>query len=143
MKKLIVFITMALVLCFGTALAKDGVIHTIKFWNAEAVANGGTTYEDFNLNTWKPTGYFSLQVTVTGDGTAQLTYFVSNDGVTWRTPSTASDIVTAHIKTTGSSGTEFYDLSSDIEFCRHLRIVVTETGAGADAIAITATLSVQ
>lgn len=117
-------------------------IFTRKFWTAEAVAASGTASKDFDLDAFRPEGNFSLQVTVTGDGTAKLTYFTSNDNSTWRTPSTASDIVTAHIKTTGSSGTEFYDLSSAIEFCRYLRITVTETST-TDAIAITATLAIQ
>jgi len=94
------------------------------------------------LRQYQPAGNFSLQVTVTGDGTAKVEYEVSNDGTNYRTPSTASDIVTAHIKTTGSSGLEHYDLSSHIEMCRYIRFKVTETGTS-DDIAITAVFAVQ
>ncbi len=113
-----------------------------KFWTAEAVLASGTASKDFDLETFKPEGFFSLQVTVTGSGTAQITYKVSNDNVSWRTPSGASDIVTAHTVSTGDSGLEFYDLSGTIQFARYLRITVTETST-TDAIAITATLAMQ
>ena len=116
-------------------------IFTKTIFSAEAiVASASATSSEIDLASIKPSGYFSLQVTVTGDGTAKLTYSISNDGTTYVTPTGAPDIKTAHVKTTGTSGTDIYSFS--IEPARYLKIIVTETG-GANAIAVTATIAIQ
>jgi len=115
----------------------DLITHTI--FSAQAtVASATSTSTTLTLNS--PTGYFSLQITETGDGTGQWKAVYSNDGTTFVTPTGVSDIVTAHTKTSGTSGTDIYQLGNGLY--KYMRITVTETG-GASALSSTATLASQ
>jgi len=116
---------------------QDLITHTL--FDAQAtIASGTSTSKILTLNS--PTGYFSLQVKETGDGTGQWQALYSNDGVTFVTPTGVSDIVTAHDKTTGTSGTDIYQMQNGIY--KYMKITVTETG-GASALVSTATLITQ
>ena len=116
-------------------------INTKIVFSSTAIAKSGTsTSADIDLSDYKPLGYFSLQLTVTGDGTAQIKYQLSNDGDTFVTPTSAQDIVTAHTKTTGTSGVDIYSFFP--EPAKYIRIVATETG-GANTITVTGILFIQ
>lgn len=76
-------------------------------------------------------GYFSLQWTITGDGTAKFEVFSSNNGTDFMDVN--ADIITGQTKTTGPSGDGKNMTSFVIIPCVMFKIRVTETG-GASAI---------
>lgn len=124
-------------------------VMTVELFNAVTVAAGGVLRSvPIEIAKWGLDGFFSLHVTVfSGSGTAQIEYELSNDDNTdgaavWVTPSSASDIVTAHTDASGpgSDGNDLYSFSP--ETARYMRIKVTETG-GAQTITITAVLALQ
>lgn len=111
-------------------------------WDAETIASGSTsTSREIDLTGERCSGLFSLQVKNTGDGTVQIQYLVSNDGVVWVTPSVATDIVTAFTKTSGpgASTTDVFAFSP--VFARRIRFLATASG-GSDVV-LTATLARQ
>ena len=91
----------------------------------------------FNVRDYPCNGSFAIWVEETGDGTAKYTYQVSWDRINFITPSGASDIVTAFIKATGTSGVDYYRFAPGP--APYLRINVEETG-DADDLAPVATL---
>lgn len=118
-------------------------VRTMIVFNAETVAaSGNSSSAAINLNDFKPNGYFSLQITLTGSGTGKFEYELSNDGVNYLTPSSAADIITAHDVTTGpaSDGKDLYSFSP--ELAKYMKIKVTETST-TDAIVVTAILALQ
>lgn len=111
-------------------------IRTMTLFNAQSIAASGTASSvAIDLNNFKPAGFFSIQVTLTGSGTGKFEYELSNDGVTYLTPSSAVDIVTAH-----TVGNDIYSFSP--ELARYMKIKITETG-GADPIVVTVVLAIQ
>ena len=118
-------------------------IRTITVFNAETIAAGGTSSSAaIDLDNLNAAGFFSLQVTLTGLGTAKIEYLLSNDGTNYLEPSSAADIVLAHTVASGPAGDgkDIYSFSSEI--AKNLKIKITETGA-ANTITVTATLAVQ
>jgi hypothetical protein len=114
-----------------------------KVFSAQSVSASGIEWsEALDLGSINQDGLFSLQLLVTGDGTLQVEYELSHDGVNFVTPTTALDIVSAFTKTSGpgSDGKDIY--SFDPELGRFMKIKVTETG-GANAAVITAHLASQ
>ena len=118
-------------------------IRTFDLFTTEAIsASGSATSMNIDLNQPQPAGYFSVYVELTGTGTGQVTYELSNDGTNYLTPSSAADIVTAHTAASGpgSDGKDIYSFTPELG--AYMRIKVTETG-GANAIAVTVVLAVQ
>lgn len=118
-------------------------IKTKLVFETETIAASGTAYSEvIDLNDYKPVGYFSIQVELTGAGTAQLTYELSNDGLTYLTPSTAVDIVTAHTVASGpgSDGKDIYSFAP--ELAKYLKITATETST-TDPVVLSAMLAIQ
>ena len=74
-------------------------------------------------------GFFSVQLDITGDGTAKLEYLCSNDGTNFVAPEGSSAIMTGKTKTTGR-----YLASFALPVCKAFKLKVTETG-GANSIA--------
>ena len=103
-------------------------------------ASGDATSVPLDLQAYAAEGFFSLQIELTGDGTAKFEYENSNDGKTYITQSaTADQIVSGFTKTSGP-GSDGKDLVSfEPEPARYLRIKCTETGT-ADSVTITATV---
>lgn len=88
-------------------------------------------------------GWFSLQLALTGDGTAKVQVAVSNDGDDFIVSSDASDdIVTAFDKTSGpgSDGKNIYQFK--VTTARFIKIKITETG-GSDSITVDAHVAVH
>lgn len=137
MKKLII-ITLLLLLAFPAGVLADANkinIETV-FIEIEVAASATVKSAAINLSTlFRPNGFFSLQVTATGTGTAKITYELSNDGVTYVTPDSASDIVTAQ-----TAANDFYSFAP--ELAKFMKIVLEETGTS-NSIVITAILGVQ
>ena len=119
------------------------IMRTLMVMNAVTVAASGSyTSHTINLEDYKAKGFFSLYIALTGDGTGKFEYELSADGSTFLTPSSATDIVTAHLKTSGpgSDGKDLYSFSPEV--AKDMKIKVTETGTS-NSITITAYLTVQ
>jgi len=88
-------------------------------------------------------GFFSLQIELTGNGTAKFEYEVSNDGETYITQTaTADQIVSGFTKTSGP-GSDGKDLISfEPEPAKMMKIVCTETGTS-DSVTITVTAVIR
>jgi len=120
----------------------DNIINTKLIFDAVTVAaSADSTSDALDLKN-RPEGYFSLQVTLTGTGTAKIEYLLSNNGSDYLVPSEAEDIVTAHTVASGpgADGKDIYVFEP--EMTKFMKIKVTETG-GANAVVVTITLAVQ
>lgn len=73
-------------------------------------------------------GYFALQGTIAGDGTAKIEYWTSLDGTTFREPTGATDIISGFTKTSGPASDGKFYVQFFPDFAQYLRIVITETG---------------
>jgi hypothetical protein len=146
MKKIkVITLIIAVLFVFSSVAFADyrDKITTFKTHDGVTIAlSGSSTSSEINLSSYRPNGYFSIQVALTGDGTAKFEYLLSNDGTNYLEPSSASDIGTGLTKTggPGSDGKEIYSFSP--ELAKHMKIKVTETG-GANSITVTVTLSLQ
>lgn len=118
-------------------------IVTLPLFNALTIAASGSAESSvIDLDALKSLGYFSIQVELTGDGTAQIEYLSSNDNVSYLVPASASDIVTAFTKTSGD-GSDGNDLISYTpEPSKFQKIRITETGT-TDSITVTITFCTQ
>ena len=134
------FLAVLLVLAVPTMVWGFGVMSTVTTHNAVSIAkNTSSTSDAVDLKARKINGYFSVQVAISGDGTAKVEYLLSNDGVTYLEPTSASDITSGHTKTSGP-GSDGNDLFSfDPEPARYIKIKVTETG-NVNSITATVTL---
>ena len=80
----------------------DGIIFTEKIFDAQAVVKNTTVNSSaIDLNKKRPGGNFSIQLEVTGDGTATVEWIGSNDGTDYLKPNGASSIVAGMVKTSG------------------------------------------
>jgi hypothetical protein len=118
-------------------------IYVKKVFSAETVAASGSANSDLiDLGGLSTTGHFSIQVNLTGDGTATFEYLLSNDGVNYITPSGSLEITTGHTKTSGP-GTDGIDLYSfGPVLARYMKIKVSETGTS-DTITVNAFLAIS
>ena len=107
------------------------------------VASGNYTSSAVDLNNnYGVIGSMSLQLILTGDGTAKVEYLISADGINYITPSSASDIVTAFTKTSGSNsdGKDIFTLT--IPVAKYIKIKFTETST-TDNIVVNAILLIK
>lgn len=119
-------------------------IRTYTVFSAVTIAASGTsTSTAIDLNGVARNGNFSLQVVLTGSGTAKFEYSYSNDGTNYIIPaSPTGEITTGHTVTSGpgTDGKNIYPFSP--QFGRYMKVKATETGA-ANSVTITCTLAVQ
>ena len=88
-------------------------------------------------------GFFSLQIELTGDGTAKFEYAISNDGETYVTQiATADQIVSGFTKTSGPGNDGKDIVSFEPEVTKKMKIVCTETGTS-DSVVVTATVLIR
>lgn len=113
-------------------------------WSAQLIAASGSALSQaYELDWYALNGFFSLQITLTGDGTGKFQWAVSNDKTNYIISATASDdIVTAHNKTSGPGADGKHIYSFDPIVSGWMKIKVTETG-GANSITVTADLCMQ
>ncbi len=98
--------------------------------------SGDITSLAIPLNSFKPAGNLGLQINTVGAGSiVQLEYLLSNDGITFVTPSDADDIITAH-----SAGDDLLPIPCAV--AKYMKIKATET-AGNPASSIALILSVN
>ena len=89
-----------------------------------------------NSRAIRPDGFFSLQYTITGDGTAKIEYLLSNDETTWVEPDAATDIATGLVKTSGAGGDGKGFVSWTQDVSKSMKIKVTETGTSSAVTAV-------
>jgi len=106
---------------------------------------GESEYSDI-YDLTKSAGNASIQLEVTGNGTARVEWVGTNDDTAlvtaFITPNNASDIVTAFTKTSGpgSNGKHIYPFG--LSLVKKIAIKVTETG-GVNPVTVTALLVIQ
>lgn len=132
-----------LLLAVTATFARNGEITVVSVFGGTSIAksaNSSSTAVD--LAAIKPEGHFSLQIALSGSGTAKGEYTISNDGNTYIEPSSATDIFTGLTATggPGSDGKNIYPFHP--ELARYIKIKITETG-GSSSITVTATLAIQ
>lgn len=121
----------------------NNFVKTTRLFSAETIAAGQTsTCSAIDLRNIAQQGYFSIQLAVTGDGTAKVEYQCSNNNSVFMEPQSAVDIITGFTKTSGpgSDGKGFYSFSP--ETCGWLKIKVSETGS-TQAIVVTLDIAIQ
>jgi hypothetical protein len=125
-------------------MRKVAPITTFKLFSAEAIlASGSATSEAIDLRLHAPNGIFSIQYAVTGDGTVKFEYNLgSTETGDFVEPSTASDIASSIVKTSGPGSDGKDIVSFTPELAPFMKIVVTETGT-AEAVAVTLWLNIQ
>jgi len=135
MKKLV--IALAFLFLATPAMALD--IGSVTIASGLTAVSAGHAYSPVSINVSGLEGYFALRGLIAGDGTAKVEFWTSADGVTYREPQGATDIVSGFTKTSGpaSDGEFFKQFNPD--FCKYLKIVITETG-GVSTITPTITL---
>ena len=142
--RILTFLAFFLLLIANThisAFDQNATTNTYRIFTSTTVSAGGSATSGA-VDISNARGYFSIQYAVTGDGTLKLSYQLSNDAITWITPSSAADIATGITKTSGpnSDGKDLVSFSP--EMAKYIQIVATETG-GANSATITAMMAVQ
>ena len=112
---------------------------------AEEIAAGESAYSEV-LDVFQLAGNASLQIEVTGDGTAKIEWVGTNDEdalvAAFIKPNNANDIVTAFTKTSGpgSDGKHIYPFN--VSLVKRMAIKVTETST-TDSVTVTAIIALQ
>jgi hypothetical protein len=139
-KRLILTAILVLSMVLPVTAAQNKII-TNNIFSAEAIsASASATSLAIPLDSFKLEGFFSLQVTVAGSGTAKFTYQLSNDGVTYAVPSDAAGTAVDDIVTALTAGSTIHSFSPPM--AKYMKIICTETG-GANSVTVTAWLGVQ
>ena len=136
-------IVLALAVMLLASVSASAEMRVLTVFNAQSTAASGTSSSSaIDLARFQSLGSFSLQVAVSGTGTAKFEYLVSNDGVNYLEPTGASDIATGITATSGpgADGRDIYYFEP--KMARYLKLRVTETG-GANAVVVTAYLAIQ
>ena len=122
--------------------AYNDVVVTKVFTAETIAASANTSSGVVDLGSVVTQGNFGLQVALTGDGTAQVDYTVSNHLDDFITPTGVSAITTGLTKISGpgSDGKDAFAFEPILH--RYMKIKVTETGTS-DSITITAYLATQ
>ena len=121
----------------------NAFVTTTRLLNAATIAaNGSSTSASIDLRNIAQNGLFSIQLALTGDGTAKVEYQVSNNNSIFIEPASASDIASGFTKTSGPGGDGKGFYSFEPEPCGFLKIKVTETGS-AQAVAVTLDIAIQ
>jgi len=114
----------------------EGTIYTEKVFDAVTIAaSGSSTTDAIDLGAKRPGGKYSIQIVMTGSGTAKLEWLGSNDGSTFSVPVTLSEVFTGF-----TAGNAIYTYAPILT--RYIKLKATETGTS-DSVTITATLMVQ
>ena len=144
MKNLILSILLAIILMIpvpGFCGDKSATVTEGTAIDGETIAASGS-YTSSAIDLSQVRGYFSIQYTITGDGTVTLSYTLSNDGTTYLTPSGSSSIATGLTKTSGPGGDGKDILPFTPPVAKFLKFVATETGTTDDAV-VTLTYAIQ
>lgn len=133
MKKLLLTI---LLLCFAaTAFGAD--VTATKIIDTVTIAAGAShTSKAIKLNDNQAV-YFSLQATVSNDGTCKFEYLMSLNGIDYTEPTSASDIASGITSSSGSGtdGKIYYSFRP--EPGKYMKIKVTETVNSTNPVVVT------
>jgi hypothetical protein len=110
-------------------------------FTAEEVAASGSALTRV-IDVGQSGGQFSVQVELTGDGTATIDWVGSNDGTDYIKPNGASDIVAGFIKTSGPGSDGKHIYSFNVIPIKFIKLKITETG-GVNSVTLTATIAIQ
>ena len=133
-------ISLTIIFLLFTSIAFGQTIYTKTIASSVTIAASGVwTSEAIPLDAYRA-GFYAIQITLTGDGTAKLEYQLSIDGTNYLEPASASDIATGFTKTSGpgSDGKGLYDFFPMP--AKSMKIIATETG-GASTVTVTLTLA--
>lgn len=121
----------------------NAFVTTTRLLNAATIAaNGSSTSSSIDLRNIAQNGLFSIQLALTGDGTAKVEYLCSNNNSVFIEPASASDIVSGFTKTSGPGGDGKAFYAFEPEPCGFLKIKVTETGTLKAAV-VTLDIAIQ
>lgn len=98
------------------------------------IASGSYTTDAIDLDAnYGINGYISMQLIVTGDGTIQVDYLLSGDGVNFISPTGASSITTNFTKTSGTDadGKDYFSITPPVT--KYIKFKFTETGTANSA----------
>lgn len=116
-------------------------IITVPIFEAKTVGAGTSeTSRVVQLQNAQANGFFSIQLTMTGDGSLALVYEVTVDGTNWLTPTGATSLETAFLKTSGPGGDGKDIVAFAPELATAIRFKATAAG---DSLVLTATLAFQ
>ena len=93
-----------------------------------------------DLGDFAQVGSFSVWIKVVGDGTLELSYFLSHDRINWIQPSGSRPIVSGFTSSDGSSGEDLIVFRP--EFSRFIKFRAEETST-TDPITFSMTFAVQ
>lgn len=100
-----------------------------ELWKSQAIGGAGVlTSPAIDMRLRAKNGNIGMQYTLVGAAapTITITYTLSNDGVTFISPSTGGTLITDAVV-----GSDILDISAEIEFARWIKIIVTETASNA------------
>lgn len=138
MRKLCAIVAVVLTAAF--VFAGGNRIYTKRLFNSESLTNEAGRSPAVVYERYKPDGYFSLQLTVTGAGTVKVEYEISNNDADYIEPSTATDIVAAGFGVTSGPASDGKTIVSfQPPISKTMRIVITATGTAT----VSAWLSMQ
>lgn len=113
-------------------------------FEAETISAGGSSESvALDLVKYAQEGFFSVQISLTGNGVAKLEYELSNDGISFITQTAEADVIVSGFTATSGPGLDGKDIISfEPEVAKEMIIKCTETG-GADSVVITAIVIVH
>ena len=125
MKKLFVLLMVLGLGLPGLALADDYGATLVTVMGGSTAISASHCYSSTSTiyNVGNRQGYFSVQASATGNGTASINYQISLDGTNFATPATTSAAITG---LTSSSGTVTAYFAPPL--CQKIKVIVTETG---------------
>lgn len=115
-------------------------IFKIDLFSAVTIAAGQSAEITIDLDPYKPTGIFALQLTLTGTGTAKGECLSSINGTDFVEPTGEDDIFSGFTAASGTSGKDIFSFTPKLS--KKIKIKITETG-GANAVVVSAWLAVQ
>ena len=124
---------------FAASSALAGDTNAVTIADGETAVAAGHSYSPVTINTEGLEGFFALQGQIEGGGAARIEYQTSADGAAFTEPQGARDIIEGFTATSGPASDGRFYVQFEPDFCRYLRIVITETG-GVSSITPTVTL---
>ena len=113
----------------------------LEIFSNQAIAKNGSASKVVDLSRFNTDGFFSLQITLTGDGNVDVIWAMSNNGDDYITPTGTTKIYTAFAKTSGPSSDGKSIASFDPVLGKFLKIIATEQNA--NPVVVNAWLALQ
>lgn len=129
MKRL--FTIFSALLFFGLFAASSALAGTTSFAviaDGETAVAAGHSYSPVTINTEGLEGFFALEGRIEGSGAVKIEYWTSADGAAFTEPQGARDVITGFTATSGPASDGRFYVQFEPDFCRYLKIVISETG---------------